>query len=51
MQPLTPGSEFADAIHRVTLARLRRRSPRLGRWLLLAVLVVIILTAAWNLVS
>jgi hypothetical protein len=36
-------SEFGDAVHTVALARLRRRSPRRGRWLLLTLLLAAVL--------
>jgi hypothetical protein len=45
--PPVRASEFGDAVHMVALARLRRRSPRRGRWLLLTLLLAAALAAGW----
>jgi hypothetical protein len=50
MPAVTRPSEFGDAVHTVALARLRRRSPRRGRWLLLTLLVAAAVAAVWALV-
>jgi hypothetical protein len=45
--PPVRASEFGDAVHTVALARLRRRSPRRGRWLLLTLILAAALAAGW----
>ena len=49
MPPLTRTSEFGDAVHTVALDRLRRRSPRRGRWLLLVLALVVAAAVVWAL--